>query len=173
MKAKLVDLAVGLDGRQRVTLSIEGDFREQYDALRDSELSIEIKRFRKRRSLDSNGYAWLLIDKLAAALNMTKTDVYRELIRNIGGVSDTVCVPTKAVERLRKGWEHNGLGWFSDEFPSKLEGCTNVILYYGSSSYDSQQMSRLIDLLVEDCKLQGIETATPDELEKYKCEWKP
>ena len=58
-------------------------------------------------------------------------------------------------------------------FQSKLPGCTNVILYYGSSSYDTEQMSSLIDLLVDDCKAQGIETATPDELARYKEEWKP
>ena len=48
--------------------------------------------------------------------------------------------------------------------PSKLPGCVNVILYYGSSTYDTAQMSRLINLAVQDCKEQGIETMTPQEL---------
>lgn len=173
MKGKLLDLAVGMDGRQRITLSVEGDFREQYDELHDCDISVEIKKFRKRRSLDANAYAWVLIDKLATRLNMTKTEVYQELIRNIGGVSQTVCVKSEAAESLCNGWKHNGLGWFSETFPSKIEGCTNVILYFGSSSYDTKQMSDLIDLLVDDCKAQGIETATPDELAKYKEEWRP
>lgn len=47
-----------------------------------------------------------------------------------------------------------------------------MILYFGSSSYDTVQMSRLIDLLIEDCKAQGIETATPDEIARYKEEWR-
>lgn len=168
MRGKLKDLTFGAHGEQYLTITVNQDFRSEYDALKDMDVDVQIKKYRKPRSLDANGYAWVLIDKLAAKLNMTKIEVYRELIRNIGGVSETVCVKSEALEALQSGWSRNGLGWFSEEFPSKLEGCTNVILYFGSSSYDTAQMSRLIDLLVEDCKAQGIETATPDELARYE-----
>lgn len=167
-----MDLAFGRDGKQRVTVELDEDFRESWDALHDGEVAVEIKKYRKRRSLDANAYAWVLIDRLAEKLRMPKLDVYRELIRNIGGVSQTVCVQDKAVQDLISGWSHNGLGWFAETMPSKLAGCTNVVLYYGSSSYDSAQMSALLDLLIDDCKAQGIETTTPEELAKYKEEWK-
>lgn len=85
MKGRLIDLAVGLDGKQRVTIAVEGDLREIFDELHEADVSVEIKKFRRKRSLDANAYAWVLIDKLAAALNMEKVEVYRELIRNIGG----------------------------------------------------------------------------------------
>lgn len=172
MKGRLLDLAFGRDGKQRVTVELDEDFREAWDALHDGEVAVEIKKYRKRRSLDANAYAWVLIDRLAEKLRMPKLDVYRELIRNIGGVSQTVCVQDKAVQDLITGWGHNGIGWFAETMPSKLKGCTNVILYYGSSSYDSAQMSALLDLLIDDCKAQGIETTTPEELAKYKEEWK-
>lgn len=172
MKGRLLDLAFGRDGKQRVTVELDEDFRESWDALHDGEVAVEIKKYRKRRSLDANAYAWVLIDRLAEKLRMPKLDVYRELIRNIGGVSQTVCVQDKAVQDLISGWSHNGLGWFAETMPSKLAGCTNVVLYYGSSSYDSAQMSALLDLLIDDCKAQGIETTTPEELAKYKEEWK-
>lgn len=172
MKGRLLDFAFGRDGKQRVTVELDEDFREGWDALHDGEVAVEIKKYRKRRSLDANAYAWVLIDRLAEKLRMPKLDVYRELIRNIGGVSQTVCVQDKAVQDLISGWSHNGLGWFAETMPSKLSGCTNVILYYGSSSYDSAQMSALLDLLIDDCKAQGIETTTPEELAKYKEEWK-
>ena len=55
--------------------------------------------------------------------------------------------------------------------PSKIEGCTNVILYYGSSTYNTEQMSRLINLVVEDCKAQGVETMTPDEINRMLSLW--
>ena len=172
MRGKLKDITFGAHGEQYITITVKQDFRSEYDALKDADVDIQIKKFRKHRSLDANAYAWVLIDKLAAKLKMPKADVYRELIRNIGGVSQTVCVKSEAVESLRTGWVRNGLGWFSEEFPSKLDGCTNVILYFGSSSYDTAQMSSLIDLLIEDCKAQGIETATPDEIARYKEEWR-
>ena len=119
---------------------------------------------KKRRSLDANAYAWVLIDKIASVMRLGKEEVYRNAIRDIGGNSEIVCVPDKAVETLRRCWERNGLGWQMDTMSSKLEGCTNAVLYYGSSAYDTKQMSVLIDRLVQDAKALGIETMPPDKL---------
>lgn len=131
----------------------------------------EIERRRKKRSLDANAYFFVLADKLAEKVNIPKTEIYRNYIKEIGGVSEIVCVKNNAVEKLCKGWERNGLGWQTDTTPSKIKGCTNVILYYGSSTYDTEQMSRLINLVVEDCKIQGIETKTPDEIANMLSLW--
>ena len=160
--------------KPQLTLEINelNDFKQLVDDMNGLEkLSIEIKPYRPKRSLDSNAYAWVLIDKLAEKLNYTKIDVYREYIKNIGGNSETVCVKTQAVDRLCKGWQSNGIGWLTETFPSRLEGCTNVILYYGSSTYDTAQMSRLIDHIVQDCKTFGIEVATPDERARMMSLW--
>jgi hypothetical protein len=126
---------------------------------------------RKRRSLDANAYAWVLLDKLSAAMSKSKVDLYRGYIRDVGGVSETVCVVNAAVDKLRAGWEHNGLGWQTETLPSKIEECTNVILYYGSSVYDTGQMARLIDLIVQDCKAVGIETGDPAEIQSLLESW--
>lgn len=131
----------------------------------------EIERKRKKRSTDANAYFFTLADKLAERLNIPKTEIYRNYVKEIGGVSETVCVKTEAVQKLCEGWKHNGLGWQTDTVPSKIEGCTNVILYYGSSTYNTEQMSRLINLVVEDCKVQGIETRTPDEIADMLSLW--
>lgn len=131
-----------------------------------------ITKKRKKRSLDSNAYAWVLIDKLAAALNLPKAEVYRMEIKEISGVSETVCVPNAAVKRFCETWEKNGLGWQTDVFPSKLKNCMNVVLYYGSSTYDTAQMNKLIDNIIEDCKALGIETLPPERLEFMKEEWR-
>ena len=136
-----------------------------FDALHEAEkLSIDIKKYHQKRSLDANAYCFVLIDKLASALNLTKEEIYRSAIKEIGGVSEIVCVKNEAVERLCSAWSQNGLGWQTDTIPSKIEGCTNVVLYYGSSTYDTVQMSHLIDHIVQDCKSVGIETKTPDEI---------
>lgn len=131
----------------------------------------EIERKRKKRSTDANAYFFTLADKLAERLNIPKTEIYRNYVKEIGGVSETVCVKTEAVQKLCEGWKHNGLGWQTDTVPSKIDGCTNVILYYGSSTYNTEQMSRLINLVVEDCKVQGIETRTPDEIADMLSLW--
>lgn len=171
MRGKILDFSVGIDGKQRVTFLLTDSFKSTYDELHNEELEITVKKFRKKRSLDANAYCWVIIDKLAAVLHRTKEEIYREAIRDIGGVSETVCVKDAAVERLVNGWKHNGLGWFTETFESKIPGCTNVILFYGSSVYDTAQMSALIDVLVTEAKAQGIETMTPDELKRLEASW--
>lgn len=130
-----------------------------------------IKEWRQKRSLDANAYCWLLLNKLADKLNIPVRDLYRHYIPDVPNNSQVVCVPSAAVDRLCAGWEHNGLGWCSDVMLSKLPGCTNVILYYGSSTFDSKQMSMLIEMIVADCKSVGIETMTPAELSRLGDEW--
>lgn len=148
------------------------DFKELVDDMNGlDKLSIEIKPYRARRSLDANAYAWVLMDRLAEKLNESKENVYREYIKHIGGNSEIVCIKNNAVERLCEGWSKNGIGWQTDTFPSKIEGCTNVILYYGSSTYDSSQMTRLLDLIIQDCKQQNIPVETPDEIARLKSLW--
>lgn len=164
----------------RWTMDAAGDWlciqtnkaRQVLDTLKEGKpYDVEIKEHREKRSLDSNAYAWVLIDRLAEKLHIAKTEVYRRYIREIGGNNETVCISDKGVEKLRSGWEHNGLGWQTDTTSSKLPGCTNVVLYYGSSTYDTAQMSRLIDLIVQDCREQGIETLPPDKLAGMMEEW--
>lgn len=158
------------------TISFEvnerNDFKLMVDELRDREkLTIEVKPYRARRSLDANAYCWVLIDRLAEKLCESKEVIYRQYITHIGGNSEIVCVKNHAVERLCSGWRRNGLGWQTETFDSKISGCTNVVLYYGSSVYDSAQMARLLDLIIQDCKELGIPTETPDEIAKLKAMW--
>lgn len=172
MKARIVDFSQTFAGAQRLTFELGGDFRPQYDELKDQAVELTVKRFRQKRSLDANALAWVLIDKIAQRMRMTKVDVYRDHIRHIGGVSETVCVQDRAVDKLTEAWSKNGIGWQTETFPSKIPGCANVTLYYGSSTYDTAQMSALIDALVQTCKALGIETMPEEELkslmEAYK-----
>lgn len=131
----------------------------------------EIKHKRKKRSLDANAYCFTLIDKLAAKLHLPKEQIYRMAIKEISGNSDMVCVQDKAVEKLRQGWESRGLGWQTDTMPSKIDGCTNVILYYGSSVYDVAQMNELINNITEACTEEGIDVRTPDEIARMVDLW--
>lgn len=135
------------------------------------EYTIEVKEKKKKRSLDANAYFWTLADKLSEKLNKPKTDIYREYIKEIGGVSDTLCMLDKAVDKFCERWASMGIGYQTDRIQSKLEGCTNIIAYYGSSTYDTAQMSRLIDMAVQDCKQFGIPTYDREELDRLVKEW--
>lgn len=171
-KCKFHNLQFDMNGTQLLTLAIQGDFRPYVEEFDGKDLKAEIKPFKAKRSLDSNAYAWVLIDKLSARLNISSTEIYRNAIRNIGGVSDIVCCQNFAVEDFCRRWEKRGKGWQTETIDSKVDGCTNIICYYGSSEYDTEQMSRLIDNIVQDCKAVGIETMTPAELERMCAEWR-
>lgn len=161
-------------GKPCLTLEINerSDFELLVDEMRDKDkLSIEVKPYRERRSLDANAYAWVLMDRLSEKLHKSKTEIYREYIKDIGGVSETVCVRNSAVERLCEGWAKNGIGWQTETFESKISGCTNVVLYYGSSTFTTAQMSALLDLIIQDCHEQGIVTDTPNEIASMKALW--
>ena len=171
MIGRLKDLVRSRDGKWEVTISTPENFSELYDSLADKEISFEIKESRKHRSLTANGYAWVLIDKIAEKTGLRKSDVYRHAIKEIGGVSDTIRVMDKAVDRLREGWEKQGLGWQTDTMPAKIPGCTCVTLYYGSSVYDSKQMASLIDSLIQDAENLGIPTITDEQAERLIGRW--
>nr|DAJ50364.1 MAG TPA: NinB protein [Caudoviricetes sp.] len=149
-----------------------GKARKILDELKSGkDYDVEIKEHREKRSLDANAYFWVLADRLAEKTQIPKTDIYRSYIREIGGNNETVCIPDKGVDKLRREWERNGDGWLTSTMPSKLPGCTNVVLYYGSSTYNTRQMSHLIDMAVQDCVEQGIETLSPDKLAGMMEEW--
>lgn len=153
------------------TMGVAESIDELRRSLKDGQAKMTLSSSTKHRSLDANAYAWMLIDKIAERTHVPKTDVYRGYIRELGGNSTIVCVQDKAVEKLIAGWKKNGLGWQAETSQSKLDGCTNVVLYYGSSTYDSDQMSRLIDLIVQEARDLGIETLTPDDLERMMKQW--
>ena len=171
MLGRLKDLKPNNDGTQDITVTIQSDFREMFDELINKDIDIDIKKHSKRRSMDSNNLAWVLIDQIAAREKKKKTEVYREAIKDIGGVSDIVCVQNYAVDKLINGWTHKGLGWQAETEPSKLPGCTNVTLYYGSSVFDTQQMSALIESLLQDCEALGIPTLSQQEIDRSLAVW--
>lgn len=154
-----------------MTVELDSDFRHTFDELHQTDVDITVKKHRNKRSLDANAYAWVLIDKIAAKRDMSKAEVYRNAIRDIGGVSEVVCIQNRAVKTMKDVWTRNGIGWQVDEMPSKIAGCTNLVLYKGSSVYDTKQMSALIDSLVQDAQSIGIETRSQEEIDSLLKEY--
>lgn len=127
-------------------------------------LDIKVTTHHAKRSLDANAYAWVLIGRISETTGIKKDEVYRDAIKQIGGNYETVSVSQRAADILCRIWEKNGLGWVTERFKSQIEGHVNLNLYYGSSVYDTKQMGRLIDSLVEDARALGIETRTDREI---------
>ena len=157
-----------------IGLKVENPFeaRRFLATKKEKKYVADIKEYRERRSLDANAYMWVLVGKLSGKLGLPPEEIYRAAIRDVGDNYEVMPVRNDALERWKAIWQSNGLGWLCEEIgPSKLDGYTNVRNFYGSSAYDKAQMSRLIDNIVQDCKVQCIETLTPAELARLTEEW--
>lgn len=138
----------------------------------------EVKEQHNKRSLDANAYCWVLLDKLAVEISKdgpTKSpeEVYRDLIRDVGGNSKILPIRDDAIDTWKRIWGAGRIGWFCEDMGecANLPGYHNIRCIYGSSVYDTRQMHRLIELVVQECKQHNIQTATPEELARLECQW--
>lgn len=139
---------------------------------KDKLYDLEVKEHRKKRSLDANAYAWVLINKIADALRITPKEIYRQAIQNVGGNYEILPVKAEAAEHFKQVWEAQGLGWpCVDMGKSKIEGYRNLRAYYGSSTYSTTQMAQLIDILLQDCRALDIEVKSDEEIASIMGAW--
>lgn len=139
---------------------------------KDKAYDLTIKEHRNKRSSDANAYAWVLIGKLADVMRIPPNMVYKQAIQNIGGNYEVIPVREDAAAKFKEAWERQGIGWpCIDMGASKIAGYRNLRAYYGSSTYDTHQMTQLIDCLVQDCKALGIETLSDEKLSLLVGEW--
>lgn len=131
----------------------------------------EISPAKKKRSLNANAYAWKLINDIALAVRESPEDVYREALKNIPNICEVLCVQDKAVDSMERLWTRNHIGRRIEREESKIKGCTNLYIYYGSSDFDTRQMSMLIDNLVQDAQALGIETRPEEEIKSLLEAW--
>lgn len=162
------DVALSLSGEALITVATKDKAAvlSCIDDLKDKDLSIELKPYFKKRSKNANNYMWELLGQLSAKLRIPPEEIYRECIRDVGDNYTVVCVQTKDKDKVKRGWESSGIGWLAEELDSQINGCTNLRLFVGSSMYNTAQMSRLVDIVVQECKEQGIQTETPEEIER-------
>ena len=159
-------------GTIEVTFELDDDTDlDKVANLINKELDITAKVHREKRSLDANAYMWVLCEKIAQKIQSTKEEVYRKAIRQVG-VFEIVPIRKDAVERFAECWEHNGTGWVCDNLgESKMDGYIKIATYFGSSTYNTKEMARLVDYIVEDAKEQDIEVLPPNELQSLKDNW--
>ena len=155
-----------------MTLKLDGDFRSQYDKLKDSDVEVSIDRYREKRSLDANALAWVMIHKIAAKTHEEPIITYRKLIKDFSVKTHVVCVQAEHAEKEISDFCAGHMGRMVDVGESKIPGCVILHKKYGSSSFDSAQMSAFIDIIMEQCRELGIETRSEEEIQSILKEWK-
>ena len=137
----------------------------------DKEYTAQLKR--KGRSLDANAYFWVLVGRLAEKTGIAPDGIYRDYIPDIGGNYEVVPVREDRIDAWERVWCSGHIGRMIEDLgPCRnIKGYHNIRSYISSSDYDTAQMSRLIDLVVQDCKENGIETLTGRELSLLTEAW--
>ena len=79
-------------------------------------------------------------------------------------------IEEKAFDNFKRIWSKQGLGFLVQEV-SKKDKCIKIHCYYGSSTYDSKEMSLLIELLVDLAKSLNIETKSQKEIDSLLGSW--
>lgn len=142
----------------------------------DKEYEVEIKEKRKHRSLNANNYMWMICQKIAVELSKngytSKYDVYRKAIKDCKHFTYTP-VRVDAIERYIEIWQGGGDGWIAEDAGecNDLKGFHNIMCYHGSSVYNTKEMARLIDCLVDECHQLGIQLEDSDYIQSLVKEW--
>lgn len=173
MKCKLMALNASKIGNGIVlTMGISNTYGKQVEQLVNGfnqQKEYEIAEIRKKRSLDANAFAWKICTEIANVVGNTKEDVYRDAISHVGVYETLQFADDEAMERFKAKWRTNGEGWLTKTLDKQKR---ILMAYYGSSSYDTKEMSVLIDYLVREAGDIGIQVLTQEQIELMKTEWK-
>lgn len=124
----------------------------------DPDKRYEVKEVRRRRSLTQNAYYWVMLNKLANKLRMSDSEVHRHMLREYGSCDVFSIREDVPIASYFKYYEIIGTGVANGH---KFK---HVRVYKGSSQMNSAEFSRLIDGMRQECQMQGIDVATPQEI---------
>lgn len=161
-----------LSGQRLLTVAYEGEIGEEINDLAGKEISVEIKPYRKKRSLNANKYMWELCSQIGEKVELPANEIYRDAITQMNVFKYFMLTQNEA-STFKQVWEDKGTGWITDQVDYDEDGDRVVIrAYYGSSTYNTKQMSRLIDWLVEEAKELGITVISEQERTLLIDNWK-
>lgn len=170
------DISIDFDTRKpKISLLLDTNEISIVEQLKnENKLNVELKKWYKKRSKDANAYCWVLCDLIAKELSkdgtiITKEKIYQDGILQIG-TFEPMIIEEKAFENFKRIWQKQGLGFLVQEV-SRKDKCVKVHCYYGSSTYNSKEMSLLINLLVELAKSLNIETKSQQEINSLLESW--
>ena len=155
---------------RRITLTLtvneEAAAKNLYDELHEVEkLSVRIDKYREKRSLNANAYAWKLLTEIANVCRSSKDEVYLEMLKRYGQSEIISVLAHIPIGEYVKYCEEAG--------ESKLNGklFKHYKVYKGSSEFDTREMSIFLDGIVSEAEELGIQTETPEQIARLKSLW--
>ena len=131
----------------------------------DTRLSIKIDKYREKRSLNANNYAWKLLTEIGNLIRKSKEEVYFMMLQDYGQ-SEMISV----LSHINIG---DYVRYYEEAGESTLNGklFKHYKVYKGSSEFDKKEMSIFLDGIVFEAKELGIQTETPDQIANLKSLW--
>lgn len=173
MTGHLKDMTMNRDGTFNITFTTKSDFRETYDRLAETEIEIEIRKYRKKRSNTANAYFHVLVNKIAAETGESDEQVKVRLVTDYGSVArdeDGMSIGFKLPAAVNVSKIYPYVRLFDQRSESgKLFKC--YLVFKGTHEMDTKEMARLIDGAISEARELGIETDSPAELERMKKQW--
>lgn len=159
--------------KPEITLEIDTDVRD-VERLKDKKLSIELKQYREKRSLDANAYYWVLVGRLADMMEQSNSWIHNDMLRKYGQIEvidgKGVYLVLPDTETAQRATDESQT--YHLKPTSQVKKGKDGIMYRtymmlrGSSDYDTKEMTELINGIVTACKEVGIETLPPSEVER-------
>ena len=171
IRSKVDNLTKSYHGYYLVTLQVPKIAVNDLFKLKDDDLDVEIKKHREKRSLTANGYLWVLCRELASKMNSSMFDIYKLKLREYSTWWDEIIISDKIFNYLKKQENEEHAEFRVVDELERKGNKVRARVYLGSSKFDTKEMSRVIDGIIQDCKEQGIDTMPPDELERLISEW--
>lgn len=173
MKGRLIDLSRGMNGRQRVTVELDADFRDGFQKLKDADVEVEIRKFRLKRSKNANAYFHMLVGKIAEARGLGIEEVKRLLVTEYGTLArdeDGLLIGLKLPASVDPTRVYPYTKFIEDRTENgKAYKC--YLIFTQTHELDTKEMARLIDGAIHEAQELGIETDTPEQIERYKSLW--
>lgn len=139
--------------------------RQIVDAVKQGKTyTVEIKEYRKKRSLNQNDMYWSVLTSFAEVLNISNARAHNLLLRRYGQLERyedkpvyVVLPDTEEAEKRADEAESYHLKPTSQVKEGKDgQMYRTYMLLRGSSTYDTKEMTRLLDGLLDECKEMGI-----------------
>lgn len=157
-----------LDGKVEFSFSTDSrSAAEALEKLRDKELRIKVVQYRKKRSLSANALFWHCVGKIAEATGQDKWNVYLSMLRQYGKFT-YICCHEEMVDEVRSQWRESMI-WNSVDINGKP--AVQMLCFFGSSSYNTKEMSKLIDGTISDMKELGLEPPMPQDIKVALENW--
>lgn len=173
MIGRLRDLTMNPDHTFNVTITVQTDFRDLFDKLKDKVLDIVIKEHREIRSKNANAYFHVLVNKIANETGESDEAVKVRLVTDYGVVDqdeDGLVLGFKISAKANPAKIYKYTRFVED----RVENGKPIKVYLvlkETHEMDTKEMARLIDGTIEEARELGIDTDTPDELARKKELW--